>query len=53
MCIDPDYWAVAYLRPPFMEQLAKTGDGFKYILLAEYCLVSRNQKASAKIVGVL
>lgn len=53
MCIDPDYWAVAFLRNPFMEQLAKTGDGVKYQMLSEFTLVSRNEAASAKIVGVL
>lgn len=51
LCIDPDYWAVAFLRNPFMEELAKTGDGKKYQMLAEYCLVSRNEKASAKVVS--
>ena len=53
MCIDPDYWAVAFLRNPFMEQLGKTGDGHGYMLISEYTLVSRNQSANAKIVGVL
>jgi hypothetical protein len=51
LAIDPDYWAIAFLRNPFMEQLAKTGDGEKYQMLAEYCLVSRNQAASAKVVN--
>ena len=51
LCIDPDYWAVAQLRAPFMEQLSKTGDGTKYHLIAEWCLVSRNEKASASIRG--
>lgn len=51
LCIDPDYWAIAYLRKPFMEKLAKTGDGEKYQLLSEYCLVARNYKASSKVVA--
>jgi hypothetical protein len=51
LCLDPDYWALAFLRNPFMEQLAKTGDGFKYHMVTEGTLVSRNQKASGKVVS--
>ena len=53
MAIDPEYWAIAFLRNPFMEELAKTGDARKYGMWAEWTLVSRNQNASAKLVGVL
>ena len=49
--IDPDYWAMAWLRNPFMEQMAKTGDGTKYMLRAEGTLVCRNEKASTMVVG--
>jgi hypothetical protein len=51
LAIDPSYWAIAFLRNPFMEELAKTGDGKKYQMLTEFCLVSRNEKASAKVVS--
>lgn len=51
LCIDPDYWGVAYLRKPFMERLAKTGDAEKRQLISEYTLVSRNHSASAKAVA--
>lgn len=51
LCIDPDYWSLAFLRNPFMEELAKTGDGKKYQMLTEFTLVSRNEKASAKVVA--
>lgn len=51
LCIDPDFWAVAQLRAPFMEELARTGDGVKYLLLAEWTLVCRNEKANASIRG--
>jgi hypothetical protein len=51
LCIDPDYWALAFLRQPFMEQLAKTGDATKYHMVAEGTLVSRNEAASAKVVS--
>jgi hypothetical protein len=51
LVIDPDFWAVSFLRQPFMEELAKTGDGEKRQLLAEFTLVSRNHKASSKIAA--
>ncbi len=53
MGLDPEYWAIAFLDNPFMEELAKTGDARKFLLTAEWTLVSRNQAASAKLVGVL
>jgi hypothetical protein len=52
MCIDPEYWAIAYLRRPRVEQLAKTGDAKKKLLVAELTLVCRNPRASAKVVAV-
>jgi hypothetical protein len=51
LMLDPDYWAVAMLRAPFMEELAKTGDGEKRQILAEYTLVGRNPNSSAKAVA--
>jgi hypothetical protein len=51
LCIDPDYWAVSFLRRPFHTTLAQTGDGQKHMLLAEFGLVSRQEKASAKVVA--
>jgi hypothetical protein len=51
LCLDPEYWAVSFLRSPFVEPLAKTGDGEKRQMLAEYTLVARNYKASAKVVA--
>jgi len=53
MALDPEYWAIAFIDNPFMEELAKTGDARKYMLAAEWTLVSRNEAASAKLVGVL
>ena len=43
--IDPDYLAVAYLRPFQTKELAKTGDSDRFQLLAEYTLVVRNEAA--------
>lgn len=52
MCIDPDYVSVAYLRPIQQSELAKTGDGDKRMILAEYCLVVDNVDAHAKVASV-
>ena len=51
LCLDPQYWALAFLRRPFIEQLAKTGDGEKRAIRTEATLVSRNQLASAKVAA--
>jgi hypothetical protein len=51
LCLDPDYWATAFLRKPKMEELAKTGDGEKRQIITEFTLVSRNHSASAKVVA--
>lgn len=51
LCLDPAYWAVGFLRKPFVEELAKTGDGTKKQMLGEFTLVSRNEAASAKVVS--
>jgi len=51
MAIDPNYWAIAFIDRPFVEPYAKTSDGEKRHLASEYCLVSRNEKANAKVVG--
>ena len=52
LAIDPEYWAVGFLRKPFVETLAKTGDGEKRQMLCEHTLISRNEKASAKVVAI-
>ena len=51
LCLDPDMWAVSFIDRPFMEELAKTGDGKKYQMVSEWGLVSRNEAASAKVVS--
>lgn len=52
LCIDPEYWAVAMLDAPFMEERAKTSDGTNRALTAEYTLVARNPDANAKVVAI-
>lgn len=51
LCLDPDYWAVAFLRNPQIKDLAKTGDATKKLIVTEYGLVCRNPNASSKVVG--
>lgn len=52
LCIDPDYVSVASLRPIQQEELAKTGDSEKRMMLAEYCLVVDSLDAHSKISGL-
>ncbi len=51
LCLDPDYWAIAFIRKPFVETLAKTGDAEKRQMLTDFTLVSRNAAASSKVVA--
>lgn len=44
--LDPQYWAIAYLRPFQTQKLAKTGDSDRVQLLCEYTLVCKNEAAS-------
>lgn len=33
LCIDPNYWAIAFLRRPMARELARTGDGYIWLSL--------------------
>ena len=50
--LQPDMFATAFLRDFQLMDLAKTGDATKQALLAEYTLVSKNEKASGAIFDV-
>ena len=50
--LDMDYWGIAWLRPFQTVNLAKTGDSEKQMLLGEYGLVSKNEKASGILASV-
>ncbi len=52
LALDPNFWAVAFLRRPQARQLARTGDGTKYQIITEATLVARNYQSSAKIVAL-
>ena len=52
LAIDPNYWALAFIRRPQFIDIAKTGDSDKRLALADWTLISRNEKASAKLVAL-
>jgi hypothetical protein len=47
--LDPEYAAIAYLRPFQTNELAKTGDSEKTQLLVEYTLEVKNEAAHGLI----
>lgn len=47
--LDMEYWEVAYLRPIQQEELAKTGDSDRRMLIAEFTLAALNPSSSGKI----
>lgn len=49
LVLNTDYWSTAYLRPFQTVELAKLGDLTQKMLLAEWTLVSKNEKASGKL----
>ena len=52
LCIDPSYWAIAFLDRPFVEPYAKTSDGEKRHIAAEWALVSRNEAANGIVDSI-
>ncbi len=49
LVLQKDMWAVAYLRPVQITNLAKTGDSERRQIIVEYTMESRNEKASGAI----
>lgn len=52
LILQKDMWAVAYLRPVHITNLAKTGDSERRQILVEFALESRNEKASGAVFDV-
>lgn len=50
--LDTSMWAIAYLRPFQVGDLAKTGDSTKKQLKVEYTLVGKNQKSSGLVADL-
>ncbi len=53
LILQKDMWAVAYLRPFMLQDLAKTGDTERKQLLVEYSLESSNEAASGAVFDCL
>ena len=47
--LDPEYAGMGILRDIQTQELAKTGDASKYLMLAEYTLIMKNEKAHGAI----
>ncbi len=50
--LDPDYWAIAELRPTHAIDLARTGDADKGVLICEYTLEARQEASSAVVADL-
>jgi hypothetical protein len=53
LVLDPRYWEIAWLRPIQMEELAKTGDANKRMLICEWTLKALNEAASGKVADLV
>lgn len=52
LCLDMSTWAVAWLDPIHMENIAKSGDSEKKMLVGEYTLEARAPTANTKLTNV-
>lgn len=50
--LQSDMWKIGYLRPMKVEELAKTGDAEKRMLIVEYGLISKNEAASGVVADL-
>lgn len=53
VALDEQHWQVGVFDAPFHEMLAKAGDNVRGQVIAEYTLISAQQKASAKLEQVV
>jgi hypothetical protein len=53
LILNTDLWALAWLRPIALTDLAKTGDNTKKMLLGEYALTARNEAGSGGVFDLL
>lgn len=52
LVIDPEYWAVAYLTPMTVQEMAKVGDSNDKVIIADYTLISKNEAASGIVADI-
>lgn len=53
LCLDPEYVGIAWLDPIKVEDLAKTGDAEKKMIVCEYTYVAQNPDAHGQVLGCL
>jgi|SRR5215471_10104544 len=53
LIINSDLWALAWLRPINLVDLAKTGDNEKAMIVGEYTLTSRNEAGSGLVADLV
>lgn len=51
LCMDMQYWGLAWQRSIKMEEIAKSGDSDKRMLVGEWTVVAKNPRASTKVTG--
>jgi hypothetical protein len=52
LCLDMSTWAVAWLDPIHMENIAKSGDSEKRMLVGEWTLVAKTPTANTKLTNI-
>lgn len=52
LILDMNYWAIVYLRPFQQTPLAKTGDAEKRLILTEWGICSKNERASGSVYNI-
>ena len=52
LLVETEMWSTAFLRPFQTQELAKTGDAMKRLLIAEWTLVAKNEASSATIADI-
>jgi hypothetical protein len=51
LCLDMSTWALAWLDPMHVEDIAKSGDSMKQMIVVEYTLEARSPTANAKLAN--
>jgi hypothetical protein len=51
LCLDPEYFGIAWLDPIQIEDIAKTGDATKKHIVCEWTAVMQNPDAHAQVLG--
>lgn len=52
LCLDMSTWSLAWLDPIHMENIAKSGDSEKRMLVGEWTVVARSPTANTKLTGL-